>query len=99
LLRFFIGVRLALSCDLLFLSWLLLYALVIFVNVALTTLKIPHRINSSGVQTTLFAAGPPADIDPKIYWHRPHGRAGGRDVPEQMETLANSRGGSKIAGA
>mgnify|MGYP001564613422 CR=1 FL=1 len=30
-----------------------LYALVIFVNVDLTSLQIPNKINSSGVQTTL----------------------------------------------
>jgi hypothetical protein len=56
----------------------------------LTTLKIPHRINSSGVQTTLFTTGQPTDINQKLGWHRPHGRAGVRDVPDRLETLTTA---------
>ena len=68
-------------------SFRLVYALAIFVNVGLTTLKIPHRINLSGVQTTLSKTGLPTDIVQKFYRHRPHGRAGVRDVPDRPETL------------
>jgi len=55
--------------------------------VGLTTLKIPHKINSSGVQTTLSKTGLSTDIVQKFYRHRPHFRAGVRDVSDRFETL------------
>ena len=64
-----------------------LYALVIFVNVDLTTLQIPNKISSSGVQTTLSKNGLLTDIVQKICHYRPRGRAGARDVPDRPETL------------
>jgi hypothetical protein len=57
------------------------------INVGLTTLRIAHKINSSGVQTTLSNTGQSPDTDQKFYWHRPHGRAGVRDMPDRPETL------------
>ena len=65
----------------------LVHALVIFVNADLTTLQIPNKINSSGVQTTLSKNGLPTDIVQKIYHYRPRGRAGAREAPDRPETL------------
>lgn len=67
-----------------------LYALVIFVNVDLTSLQIPNKISSSGVQTTLSKNGLPPDIVQKINQYGPHGQSGARDAPDWRETLTTA---------